>query len=177
MLFDAGEFVLLTEHGATTGNRGEVGNLILTNKRLALETTKLVKSGLFGKQKKDIVLLNIPLTSILIADKKKEFIFKKHEFTINADGSIMKFTVNEPQVWITQIAAAKSGNVTQTQGNVTGGTTHNIVINPQPTVETQSKPEQSQSVKEVIKIRCTSCKALIDENTKFCPECGARIAQ
>lgn len=50
MLFDAGEFVLLTEHGVTSKNKAYAGNLILTNKRLAMETSRKVKTGLFGKQ-------------------------------------------------------------------------------------------------------------------------------
>ncbi|MCL4350989.1 MAG: hypothetical protein M1414_03720 [Candidatus Thermoplasmatota archaeon] len=173
MLFDAGEFVLLTEHSVPTGNGKEVGNLILTNKRLALETTRSVKSGLFGKQKQDFVVINIPLTSILIADKKKDFIFKKHEFSINADGSMKQFSVNEPQVWITQIAAAKSGNVTQ--GGMSVGTSTSIVINPQSSGGTQQQPEQNQIVREVIKVRCTGCKNLVDEEAKFCPVCGEPV--
>ncbi len=175
MLFDAGEFILLTEHNVPTGNGKEVGNLILTNKRLAMENTRLVKKGLFGKEKQDFVLFNIPLASILIADKKKDFIFKKHEFSVNVDGGNKSFRVNEPSVWITQIAAAKSGNVGQNQ-SISAGSGQNIIITPQAAGGTQSQPP-AQTPVEVVKIRCPDCKILVDETARFCPSCGAMIPQ
>ncbi len=174
MLFDSGEFLVFTEHGVTTKNKSEMGVLILTNKRMVLETTRNVKSGLFSKQKKDIILYNVPLTNILIADKKKDFVFKKHEFSINADGQILVFRVNEPHVWITQIAAAKSGNLSNTGINSSNNTT-NLIIKPPMPDENQTKPEISTTQNEIIKIRCTQCKSLVDENVKFCPNCGAKM--
>lgn len=175
MLFDAGEFVLLTEHNVTSKNNPTHGSLILTNKRLAMETSRKVKSGLFGKQNQDIVIFNIPLTNILIADKKKDFIFKKHEFSVNADGKTMVFTVNEPQVWINQIAAAKSGNVGNMQ-NQSAGVTHNVIIQSPNSSGSRSQPEDAPvQTKEVIKIRCSNCKGLVDETAKFCPSCGNTI--
>ncbi len=171
MLFDAGEYVLLTEHNVPTKNGKESGNLILTNKRLALETSRMEKSGFFGKQRRDVIVFNVPLSNILIADKKKDFIFKKHEFSINAEGKIMEFTVNEPQLWINQIAAAKSGNV-QNPNNTLGGTTQNIVIQQPGNSGTQQQSEIKQTQTEVVKIRCPQCKTLVDEQAKFCANCG-----
>ena len=115
MLFDAGEAVLLTEHGVETGNGREKGNLILTNKRIVLETTRESRRMVFVKDKHDIILINIPLSSVLVADRKKDIIFKGHEFRINADGTQYSFRVKEPQLWINQIASAKSGNLTYNQ--------------------------------------------------------------
>lgn len=140
MLFDAGEFLLLTEHNVSTKKNDARGTLLLTNKRLAMETSRKVRSGLFGKQNQDIVIFNIPLTNILIADKKKDFVFKKHEFSINADGKKIEFTVNEPQVWINQIAAAKSGNVSNPMSSGQGST-NNVIIHTPNLTGTQSQPE------------------------------------
>lgn len=170
MLFDAGEAVLLTEHGVETGEGKERGNLILTNKRIVLETTKESRRMVFVKDKHDVVLLNIPLSSVLVADKKKDIIFKGHEFRINADGSHYTFKVKEPQLWINQIASAKSGNLTYNQGGTQsqpGIVVQNITPGQQPA------NENTENRKEVIKVRCRQCQALVDEDAKFCPSCGA----
>lgn len=84
----------------------------------------------------------------------------------------MEFTVNEPQVWINQIAAAKSGNVSQ-NGSQSGSVTHNVIF--QNTSESGSRPQPEEApvqTREVVKIRCNSCKSLVDETAKFCPSCG-----
>ncbi len=170
MLFDAGEAVLLTEHGVETGNGKEKGNLILTNKRIVLETTRESRRMVFVKDKHDIIIINIPLSSVLVADKKKDIIFKGHEFRINADGTQYSFRVKEPQLWINQIASAKSGNLTYNQ---TGTQQQPGVVLQNITPSQQSVPENHEVKKEIIKVRCRQCQALVDENAKFCPSCGS----
>ena len=41
--------------------------------------------------------------------------------------------------------------------------------------EYDMKREQKPQVKEVVKIRCPSCKALNPESAKYCNECGAAL--
>jgi hypothetical protein len=170
MLFDAGESVLLTEHGVDTGNGGEKGNLILTNKRIVLETSRTSRRMVFVKDKQDVIIINIPLSSVLIADRKKDLIFKGHEFRINADGNHYTFKVKEPQIWINQIASAKSGNLSFNQGGSLSQPS--IVVQNSPPSQEQ-KLQSTDPAKEVIKVRCQGCQALVDENAKFCPSCGS----
>ncbi|MHB1440822.1 MAG: zinc ribbon domain-containing protein [Cuniculiplasma sp.] len=170
MLFDAGETVLLTEHGVETGNGREKGNLILTNKRIVLETTRESRRMVFVRDRQDVVILNVPLSSVLIADKKKDIIFKGHEFRINADGKQMTFKVKEPQLWINQIASAKSGNLSFNHEG-TSSQPSIILQNPPPIQE--GKLIKGEPVKEIIKIRCKGCQSLVNEDARFCPNCGS----
>ena len=171
MLYDADEKALLIEHDINfrVKNKDETANLILTNKRIVVETTREKKRMLFVKDKEDIILLNVPLASVLIAEKRKDIIFKGHEFKVNANGVEHKFKVKDPQLWINQIATAKAnpGGVSQSQ---------NVVVQPQsPQQIVQNTNSGGTTNKEVIKVRCKSCGQLTDETNKFCPACGAAL--
>ncbi len=170
MIFDAGEVVLFSEHDVETRGLREKGNLLLTNKRLVLEITKESKRMIFIKDKQDMIALNLQISSILLADKKKDVLFKGHEFTVNANGNQYLFKVKDPQLWISQIASAKSGNLTFNQPE----------NNLKPTSEVRKVSPDKEGISsvhvqsiEVIKIRCSRCHMLVDENAKFCPSCGS----
>lgn len=52
-----------------------------------------------------------------------------------------------------------------------GGMLNDVISNVD-AIDKLTKPEEE---KEVVKIRCRSCKALNDEDAKFCKSCGAEL--
>ena len=63
-LFDNDEQVLYQEQNVPTGAKSESGTLILTNKRVVLETSRDQKMGFMKKQKVSVVINQVPIINI-----------------------------------------------------------------------------------------------------------------
>ena len=170
MLLDGDEKTVYQEHKILMNGSKHTGTLILTNKRVVLETLHIKRSKIpiIGKDKKEeFIVFTAPLTEVMKVDVVKKLIGKPTVFKLGHSGKETQFTVADPSVWQNQIIRAKSEM----------GSHHSYGVNVNLTAPAQSAPAPSPThtiERQVVKVRCKYCGGLYDEVAPKCPSCGAK---
>lgn len=148
-----------------TGAKSESGTLILTNKRVVLETSREQKMGFMKKQKVSVIINQVPIVNIVDVGVKPKLLGKSRTFWVSYVGGQVEYTVEDPTKWQSHLLQAKTG--------VVGiNSTRNVVVNM--SGGSQQMAQTHTIERQVVKIRCRYCGSLYDEVSGKCPSCGAK---
>ena len=174
MLLNNGEKAILRERNVELVGHDKTGTLYLTNQRIFLEKT-LVRSKMMGL-KKDLIeqpVIVIALSHVANISAEKNLLLKSHRLRITTAKGVYEFRVADPEVWIKHVLQARKGEksgAAQPQQSTQVPITVNVV-QPAPSPATQKEVIERQ----VVKVRCRYCGALVDETKGKCPNCGASL--
>ena len=165
MLFDNDEQVLYQEQGVPTGEKSETGTLILTNKRVVLETMREKKMGFMKKQNVSVVINQVHLGNIVDVGIKPKLIGKSKSIWVSFVGGQSEYTVQDPSKWQSHLLQAKTG-VSAINSS------RNVIVNL--SGGGQQATQTHTIERQVVKVRCRYCGTLYEEVASKCPSCGAK---
>lgn len=153
------------EQNVPTGIKGETGTLILTNKRIVLETMREQKMGFLKKQNMSVVINQVPIANMVDVGVKPKLLGKSRIFWVSYVGGHVEYTVEDPAKWQSHLLQAKTGAAGMSSPrslvvNVSGGG--------------QQVAQTHTIERQVVKVRCRYCGSLYDEIAGKCPSCGAK---
>lgn len=172
MLLNNGEKAILRERNVELVGHDKTGTLYLTNQRIFLERI-VIHSKMMGLKKERIEqpIATISLSNITDVRSEKNLLLKSHKLKIAATKVVYEFKVVDPEVWIKHIIQAKKGEPHgAVQQSVPSPITVNVVQSTPPQITQKEVVER-----QVIKVRCRHCGALVDETKGKCPNCGAPL--
>ncbi len=169
MLFDSDEQVLYQEQGVPTDSKSETGTLILTNKRVVLETMREQKMGFMKKQNVSVVVNQINLVNMVDVGVKPKLIGKSKIIWVSYVGGQIEFTVQDPSKWQSQLLQAKTGVAAV---NAPRSVIYNTSGGGQQVAQQVTQTHTIE--RQVVKVRCRYCGTLYDEVASKCPSCGAK---
>jgi len=139
------------------------GFLILTSRRLVFN----YEQGLFSKKKG--TLLELPLRMIHNIFIERNFLSERLVVEYATSGKLRQasFEIANPNAWKTSIKRVLLKRETnEKQENVK---------TPTSSMKRAHTQKKIVVVREIVKIRCRYCKALVEITARTCPDCGAHL--